>query len=818
MSYLVLARKYRSRNFAEVVGQEHVVRALSHALEQKRLHHAWLFTGTRGVGKTTLSRILAKALNCVGADGQGDITPEPCNVCEACRAIDAGRFVDYVEMDAASNRGVEEMTALLERSVYAPTAARFKVFMIDEVHMLSNHAFNAMLKTLEEPPAHLKFILATTDPQKVPVTVLSRCLQFNLKQMPPGHIVEHLGNVLRAERIDYEPNALRLLAQSAHGSMRDALSLTDQAIAYSAGPVGEAVVRAMLGAIDTGYLVRIGEALLAEDGAALMAIAGEMAERSVGYGGALQELALLFQRIAIARTVPAALPDDLPEVDDIRRLATAFDAQEAQLHYDIAIRGRRDLPLAPDERAGFEMTLLRMLAFRPARLGEPAAAGPAPADAGKALAALKASVGVAPRAAAAPVAARPAVPPAAPLVAPAPAVTTVARVEAPVPVAPTAPPVEAAPAAVTPPADAGIPFDPPYVERVPAADAAPRVAEPPPRVAAIATPTASPVAASPVARPAADAASARPSSANARAALDLLKGRGSNAAPRCPAPVPVAAAVEPTASASAAERQSLPPAPAATAQPQPAPAPQPSLASARAGAAQPSPVRAAQPTPAAAPRPAAPPAADDDGPPPFDDDDPGYDDYADPGGPEPEFMPDFAPADYADGPDAGPRPARRAGNGADHGASADDRRSGPSARATRAPAPAIAPLVAIDDWPSYAASLDLKGLPRELARQTELIHMEGDTLRLRIENPALAEPAIVARLVAALRERSGQTLKLNIEAGTVTDSAGIRRLVADAERQREAEDGFLADPFVKTLLEHGASIVPGSIKPLEESK
>jgi DNA polymerase-3 subunit gamma/tau len=373
MSYLVLARKYRPRRFDQLVGQEHVVRALTHALEQQRLHHAYLFTGTRGVGKTTLSRILAKALNCLGADGQGSITATPCGVCAACTAIDAGRFVDYVEMDAASNRGVEEMTSLLDKAVYAPSAARFKVYMIDEVHMLSNHAFNAMLKTLEEPPPHLKFILATTDPQKVPVTVLSRCLQFNLKQMPPSHIVEHLAQLLPEEKVSFEPNALRLLAQAAQGSMRDALSLTDQAIAYAAGQVTESSVRAMLGAVDTGYVIQLLEAIQAEDAARAMLLAEQMAAQSLSLSTALQELALLLQRIALTQKVPDALPDDLPEADSIRRLAQQFDPEEVQLHYQIALTGRQDLPLAPDEWAGFTMTLLRMLAFRPTRLSTAAA-------------------------------------------------------------------------------------------------------------------------------------------------------------------------------------------------------------------------------------------------------------------------------------------------------------------------------------------------------------------------------------------------------------------------------------------------------------
>ena len=418
MSYQVLARKYRPKNFETLVGQEHVVRALTHALRTGRLHHAYLFTGTRGVGKTTLSRILAKSLNCVGPDGQGGITAEPCGVCEACRAIDAGRFVDYIEMDAASNRGVDEMAQLLEQAVYAPSNARFKVYMIDEVHMLTNHAFNAMLKTLEEPPPHVKFILATTDPQKIPVTVLSRCLQFNLKQMPPGHIVGHLENILGQEGVAFEQPALRLLAQGAHGSMRDALSLTDQAIAYAAGQVTLDAVQGMLGALDQSYLVRLLDALLAQDGADLMAVADEMASRSLSYNGALQDLGTLLHRIALAQSVPSAVPQDLPELNDILRLAQAFDAQEVQLYYQIAVHGRNEIGLAPDEYAGFTMTLLRMLAFRPGQGGaESPPSAPAASAPGQAPAARAAAVAAASHAAVAP--ARPAAPPPAAHAAPA---------------------------------------------------------------------------------------------------------------------------------------------------------------------------------------------------------------------------------------------------------------------------------------------------------------------------------------------------------------------------------------------------------------
>jgi DNA polymerase III subunit gamma/tau len=360
MSYQVLARKWRPRDFASLVGQEHVVKALRHALAEQRLHHAYLFSGTRGVGKTTLARILAKCLNC-----ETGITPEPCGKCGACREIDGGRFPDLIEIDAATNTGIDEMRALQDNAAYVPVRGRFKVFVIDEVHMLSKQAFNSMLKTLEEPPAHLKFILATTDPQKIPVTVLSRCLQFNLKQMPRAAIVAHLQGILPQEKVEFDADALALIARAASGSMRDALSLLDQAIAHGAGRLQAAGVREMLGAVDETYLLRLLEALAGGDGAALAAIADEMLARSLSFDVALQDLASLLLRLTLAQTVPAALEADLPERERIFALARALDPETVQLCYQIALQGRDDLPLAPDEHAGFLMTLLRMLVFRP---------------------------------------------------------------------------------------------------------------------------------------------------------------------------------------------------------------------------------------------------------------------------------------------------------------------------------------------------------------------------------------------------------------------------------------------------------------------
>jgi DNA polymerase-3 subunit gamma/tau len=352
-----------------MVGQEHVVRALENALAQQRLHHAYLFTGTRGVGKTTLARIVAKALNC-----ETGVTATPCGRCGACTEIDGGRFVDLLELDAASNTQVDNMRELLENSLYAPTAGRYKVYIIDEVHMLSRNAFNAMLKTLEEPPQHVKFILATTEPQRVPVTVLSRCLQFNLKQLPEQQIRGRLQHILEAEQLRYEDAALPLIARAAQGSMRDALSLLDQAIAHGGGSVGLESARAMLGTVGQDHLHAVLRALAARDGNALVAEADRMAERSLSFEAALQDLASLLHRLSLAQTVPGTIADDDPDRAVLEELAGCFGPDDLQLFYQIAIQGRGDLALAPDEYAGFTMTLLRMLAFTPGGQGAAVAA------------------------------------------------------------------------------------------------------------------------------------------------------------------------------------------------------------------------------------------------------------------------------------------------------------------------------------------------------------------------------------------------------------------------------------------------------------
>ncbi|MEH6564894.1 MAG: DNA polymerase III subunit gamma/tau [Halopseudomonas sp.] len=365
MSYQVLARKWRPRLFREMVGQTHVLQALINALDNNRLHHAYLFTGTRGVGKTTIARILAKCLNC-----EQGVSSEPCGVCSACREIDEGRFVDLIEVDAASRTKVEDTRELLDNVQYAPSRGRFKVYLIDEVHMLSSHSFNALLKTLEEPPEHVKFLLATTDPQKLPVTILSRCLQFSLKNMPPEKVVEHLRHVLGEEAISYDDESLWLLGRAADGSMRDALSLTDQAIAFGNGALQVSEVRSMLGTIDHGQVFGLLEALIAHDARALMQAVADLAEQGVDFAGVLAELISTLQRLAIAQVVPEAADNSLGDQARLLELAGRISAEDVQLFYQLGLHGRRDLPLAPEPRGGFEMALLRMLAFRPGTFGE----------------------------------------------------------------------------------------------------------------------------------------------------------------------------------------------------------------------------------------------------------------------------------------------------------------------------------------------------------------------------------------------------------------------------------------------------------------
>ncbi|OJT49908.1 MULTISPECIES: DNA polymerase III subunit gamma/tau [Pseudomonas] len=361
MSYQVLARKWRPRSFREMVGQTHVLKALINALDSQRLHHAYLFTGTRGVGKTTIARIIAKCLNC-----ETGITSSPCGECSVCREIDEGRFVDLIEIDAASRTKVEDTRELLDNVQYAPSRGRFKVYLIDEVHMLSSHSFNALLKTLEEPPPYVKFILATTDPQKLPATILSRCLQFSLKNMTPERVVEHLTHVLTAENVPFEDDALWLLGRAADGSMRDAMSLTDQAIAFGEGKVLATDVRAMLGTLDHGQVYDVLHALIEGDAKALLEAVRHLAEQGPDWNGVLSEILNVLHRVAIAQALPEGVDNGHGDRDRVLALAQALPAEDVQFYYQMGLIGRRDLPLAPDPRGGFEMVLLRMLAFRPA--------------------------------------------------------------------------------------------------------------------------------------------------------------------------------------------------------------------------------------------------------------------------------------------------------------------------------------------------------------------------------------------------------------------------------------------------------------------
>jgi DNA polymerase-3 subunit gamma/tau len=871
MTYQVLARKWRPKDFASLVGQEHVVRALTHALDGGRLHHAYLFTGTRGVGKTTLSRIFAKALNC-----ETGVTATPCGVCRACREIDEGRFVDYVEMDAASNRGVDEMAALLERAVYAPVDARFKVYMIDEVHMLTNHAFNAMLKTLEEPPSHVKFILATTDPQKIPVTVLSRCLQFNLKQMPAGHIVSHLERILGEEKIPSEAQALRLLARAADGSMRDALSLTDQAIAYSANQVTEEAVRGMLGALDQSYLIRLLDALAAGDGVGVLAVADEMALRSLSFSTALQDLASLLHRVGWAQFAPSSVLDEWPEAGDIRRFADTLSPEQVQLFYQIATVGRNELGLAPDEYAGFTMTLLRMLAFEPAPNGG-GGGGVAPASRSAAAGAASGSRAAAPAVAAQQGVAANAVRTAADAVAPGAAASSrpvaperrepakiepdvsarpAVRVEDSIPAAPKAslPASGTASVVATPDASSSVPA---VADGVPAqgaasgeqaGDAAGAQSAPADvgdeagsvtlkqdsreetRVAASSIPvdqadaSSAGIAATPATAAHQDsdgspvATSPAPASEITGTASTLTSNAGENenarppdtptqqqapaAAPRRAGGASAALDVLRSAGLKVSSDRGRTAAPAA-----PAPAPKPAAPRVNVPVPTPGAPRRAQEAAPARVEPQQQPRGNDtqsgSSVPPWDDIPP--DDY----------MPVASDEAYFGPPDDNYMPVFDSGP--------DDVRLTPVAKEpapvvdTRPLPPAI-PLDAIGfegDWPALAAGLPLKGISYQLAFNSELMSLDGTTLKLNVPVPQYADAAQVARLKTALAERLGKAIDVQVEVGPARRTAAALDAAARAQRQQDAEREIRQDPFVQSLIrDFGASIVPDSIRPI----
>lgn len=758
MTYLVLARKWRPRSFDTLVGQDHVVRALSQALNTQRLHHAWLFTGTRGVGKTTLSRILAKALNC-----QQGITATPCNECPACTGIDADRFVDYLELDAASNRGVEEMTRLLDQAVYAPSAGRFKVYMIDEVHMLTGHAFNAMLKTLEEPPPHVKFILATTDPQKIPVTVLSRCLQFNLKQMPPDAISGHLQRVLEAEDIPAELPALRLIGQAAQGSMRDALSLTDQAIAYSGGNVSEDAVRGMLGAIDQQYLVRLLDALAANDGAGMVAVADELAARSLSYASALGDLAGLLSQIAMAQRIPGLPVDDTPLAEDIRRLAGLFSPDAVQLFYSIALHSRPELALAPDEYAGFVMACLRMLAFA----GEPQelVAMPSP---GPVSAAPGASPGRRQASSTASAATRPA--------ADASAATSLPGGALPGGMPPSGTPPGGMPPSGAPSggmpdglaaARAAAALLQRGAQRRPAGE--PRVQAPQatqaPQVAAKAAAPAMP----PSARtPSAGLAVTRPVSTSVAVQSPSASG-GAEASSKGPPwqTDEVRSRSVPEVARPAAAVQSRSPDEAVR---QPATRTQ--------GSREPE----------------------------------GYFESENPAPPDWETEADFAQPSRTPSRPASTGPGQAEVPSARPGMA----RPGLARPGHAASGRAGTGLSLSEPWPVVATRLPLRGMAAELARQAEWVGIEGNTVILKVATRALAQGPSADRLRDALAGFFGQPVQLRMEVGeTGSETAYAVEQSERQARQKQAEQAIENDDFVRTLVaEFGGEVVPGSIRPV----
>ncbi len=736
-----------------MVGQEHVVQALSNALVQQRLHHAYLFTGTRGVGKTTVSRILAKSLNCTGVDGHGGITAAPCGVCPACTEIDSGRFPDYTELDAASNRGVDEVQGLLEQAVYKPVQGRFKVFMIDEVHMLTNTAFNAMLKTLEEPPEYLKFVLATTDPQKVPVTVLSRCLQFNLRPMAPETIQEHLGRVLVQEQISSEPPALRLLSRSARGSMRDALSLTDQAIAFGGSQLQEASVRQMLGAVDSSHVFRLIDALARGDGAEVVDTVNQLRHQGLSAASTLEDMAVQLQRMAVLQAVPdkaqAAASEDDGEQQELLRLAQQMPADETQLLYSIALHGRGELGLAPDEYAALTMALLRLLAFKPAGSAEKKTLNSAVA---------------APKTAAA----------------------------------------QAAVASVAPPVAAQVPPSP-------SPSPSPAAASQPPQLASalaapIAAPAPAPLAvAQPVAAPAAPVTTAAPAPAVVANSMAQPASGGTAGADHIAAPIVEAVKLPVRSAEDLIPARAAAPAPAAIDPPTPAQTEKELVEEEQPQAHDDDSL------------PDAGSDADDETAAPYFDEVPidAYADDAPPALPGrsdavvavqttvvvaeeraslialPVQTPQASELD---------RPA--ASFGENLGRVPPEFEDTEEGRFWN------------DTVTGLVQAEAITAVARQLALRSQLIQREAEVWSLRVDLESLAQPGTIERLRTAL-VAAGLVGKIQVSVGPVTDCPARRQAHAVQARQRAAEATVRNDPYVQSLIQQfGAKIVPGSIQPL----